>query len=381
MNAVRISRLIAGILGAQMLLTALGVAPLWADVPTTTVTVQQTLNYTSNSWTYGPWFVEPGAVLDHSPFCRGSNEDWGWIHNVAALVPADAIGIESATLTIIAWDVDTEEGEDDVVYVTLDRPPEPVNTNVKRIGTRLGLLNSYLVAPVTVQWPPEGQIMTYYKLWSTTSFVLPENVLDDLWAYEQLYAHIDIDQHDPEGGRVTVKEATLTVKYITTGTPPPQPGEAAPVHRFWSPFLGKHFFTIDVAEKDGIIATYPPEVWTYEGAAFHAYPEGAQPAGTSAVYRFWSPLTGAHFYTIDEAEKDSIIATYPPEVWTFESIGFYAYPDGAQPAEASAVHRFWSPLLATHFYTIDEVEKDSIIATYPPEVWSYEGVAFHAYVP
>ncbi len=218
-----------------------------------------------------------------------------------------------------------EEGEDDVVYVTLDRPPEPVNTNVKRIGTRLGLLNSYLAAPATVEWPPEGQIITYEKFWSTTSFVLPENVLDDLWAYEQLYAHIDIDQHDPEGSRVTVKEATLTIKYITTGTAPPQPSEAAPVHRFWSPSLGKHFFTIDAAEKDNVVATYPPEVWTLEGVGFYAYPEGAQPAGTSAVYRFWSPFHASHFYTIDVAEKDYVLATYPPEVWTYEDVAFHVY--------------------------------------------------------
>lgn len=373
MKIVQIAGLVTGVL------LSTGVVGAQAG----TVTVQQTINYTSNDWTYGPWFIEPGAVLDHSPFCRGSNEDWGWFHNVAALVPADANGIESATLTIIAWDVDTveEEGEDDVVYVTLDRPPEPVNTNVKRIGTRLGLLNSYVAAPATVEWPPEGQIITYEKFWSTTSFVLPENVLDDLWAYEQLYAHIDIDQHDPEGSRVTVKEATLTIKYITTGTAPPQPSEAAPVYRFWSPSLGKHFFTIDAAEKDYILAAYPPEVWSYEGVAFLAYPEGAQPAGTSAVYRFWSPLTGAHFYTIDAAEKDNVVATYPPEVWTLEGIGFYAYPEGAQPAGTSAVYRFWSPFHASHFYTVDVAEKDHVLATYPPEIWTYEDVAFHVYAP
>lgn len=375
MKIVRTSAMIAGIL-------------LWAGVAnaeTFTVTVQQTIDYTSNNWLGGPWFIPPNWILDHSPFYRTSNEDWGWVHNVAALVPADANGIESATLTIIAWDVDSveEEGEDDVVYVTLDKPPEPVNTNVKRIGINLGLLNSYLVAPVTVPWPAEGQIVGYAGMWSSTSFVLPPSVLDDLWEYEQLYAHIDIDQYDPEGSRVTVKQATLTIKYITTGTPPPppEPNEAAPVYRFWSPSFGKHFFTIDEAEKDYVVATYPPEVWTYEGLAFRAYAEGAQPAGTSAVYRFWSPSTGAHFYTIDEAEKDYVLATYPPEVWTYENIAYYAYPEGAQPAGTTAVYRFWSPLHAGHFYTVDEAEKDYVLATYPPEVWSFEGIAFYAYVP
>jgi hypothetical protein len=86
-----------------------------------------------------------------------------------------------------------------------------------------------------------------------------------------------------------------------------------------------HFYTISQAEKDSVIATYPPTVWSYEGPAFYAYPKGSQPAGTSPVYRFWSPLNGAHFYSISQAEKNSIIANYPPSVWTYEDIAWYAY--------------------------------------------------------
>jgi hypothetical protein len=218
-------------------------------------------------------------------------------------------------------------------------------------------------------------------MWSVTVFQLPSNVLDDLETFRQLYMHIDIDQYDPEGYRVTVKHATLTVRYITTGTPPPQPGSAEPVHRFWSPLHGRHFFTISVDEKDDVLATYPTEVWTYEGAGFRAYAEGSQPTGTAAVYRFWSPVLASHFYTIDVAEKDYIVANYS-DVWTSEGVGFYAYPDdGEQPSETRPVYRFWSPLYGGHFYTIDEAEKDYVLATYPPEIWTYEGVAFFCYPP
>ena len=150
------------------------------------------------------------------------------------------------------------------------------------------------------------------------------------------------------------------------------------LYRFWSPLNSRHFYTISAAEKDSVIATYPANIWTYEGVAYYAFGDNSE-AGLAPVYRFWSPLNSAHFYTISEDERDSVIATYPPEVWTYEGIAFYAYPEGAQPAEAAAVYRFWSSTLSGHFYTISEAERDGIITTYPIEVWQYETIAWYAY--
>ncbi len=33
-----------------------------------------------------------------------------------------------------------------------------------------------------------------------------------------------------------------------------------------------------------------------------------------------------HFYTMDENEKDTIIAVFPVDVWRYEGIAYYAYP-------------------------------------------------------
>ncbi len=95
------------------------------------------------------------------------------------------------------------------------------------------------------------------------------------------------------------------------------------------------------------------------------------------VYRFWSGT--AHFYTIDEEEKDKIINQYS-HVWTFEGIVFYAYPEGAEPPECKAVYRFYNATTGTHFFTIDEKEADKAISQYK-DVYTYEGVAFYAYPP
>jgi hypothetical protein len=65
-------------------------------------------------------------------------------------------------------------------------------------------------------------------------------------------------------------------------------------------------------------------------------------------------------------------------VWTYEGIAFYAYPEGQQPGDAEVVYRFWSPVLETHFYTIRESEKNKLVDNYS-HVWTYEGTAWYAY--
>jgi hypothetical protein len=149
-----------------------------------------------------------------------------------------------------------------------------------------------------------------------------------------------------------------------------------PVHRFWSPLTGKHFYTIDEAEKNKLINDYPSSTWTYEGIAYYAYTRDSEP-GLMPVFRFWSPVTGGHFYTISEAERDKLIDEFEG-VWTFEGPAFYAYPPGGQPADAKAVYRFWSPVSSAHFYTINETERNKLINEYAG-VWIPEDVAWYAY--
>jgi hypothetical protein len=148
-----------------------------------------------------------------------------------------------------------------------------------------------------------------------------------------------------------------------------------PVYRFWSPTTGKHFYTISETEKDKLVSQYA-DVWTLEGPAYFAYNRASDP-NLLPVYRFWSEKFGNHFYTIDEKEKDKLINQYS-DVWTFEGPKFYAYPAGQQPAGTKPVYRFWSDKLGAHFYTIKETEKDKLINQYA-DTWTFEGVAWYAY--
>lgn len=154
-------------------------------------------------------------------------------------------------------------------------------------------------------------------------------------------------------------------------------GTRIPVYRFWSSATSRHFYTTNESEKQGLIDNFS-HVWVYEGIAYYALPDGNEP-GSLPVYRFWSQSSNAHFYTISEAEKDTLIRDYE-YVWTFEGPVFYAYPEGAQPAGTAAVYRFWSPATGFHFYTISETEKDMLTRDYPA-VWTFEGIAWYAYPP
>lgn len=147
------------------------------------------------------------------------------------------------------------------------------------------------------------------------------------------------------------------------------------LHRFWSPLLSRHFYTMSECEKRKLLEQYA-HVWTYEGTAYYGLPEQSDP-DAAPVYRFWSPVLSAHFYTICDDEKDKLLNKYP-DVWTYEGVGFFAYPSGRAPAETTPVHRFWSDVLSCHFYTMSEAERDWLVDNYA-HVWTYEDIAWWAY--
>ncbi|MBN1362295.1 MAG: hypothetical protein JW993_16995 [Sedimentisphaerales bacterium] len=146
------------------------------------------------------------------------------------------------------------------------------------------------------------------------------------------------------------------------------------VYRFWSPLTGGHFYTMDEWEKEKLLVDYA-DVWIYEGIGYRAYPDRSDPA-CKPVYRFWSPDLAKHFYTISESERQKV-ADEQGATWAYEGVAFYAYPEGAQPEWALPVYRFWSASLGSHFYTMDLAERDKVVNEYAG-IWSYEGIAWYA---
>ena len=145
----------------------------------------------------------------------------------------------------------------------------------------------------------------------------------------------------------------------------------APVYRFWSSENSGHFYTNSLSERNTALQTYPIQGWQYESEAYDAFT--TQVSGTVPVYRFWSSENRGHFYTIDENEKNYVIANYTDSQWHYEGIAYYVF-DLASP-QGTTVYRFWSAASRHHFYTADQSERDYVIATMP-NYWLYEGPAF-----
>jgi hypothetical protein len=141
------------------------------------------------------------------------------------------------------------------------------------------------------------------------------------------------------------------------------------VWRFYSKTYKGHFFTIDEAEKEDLITTNPN--WKFEGGAYRAHADAVD--GTVALHRFYSKNYRGHFFTINEEEMQTVRDTNQKN-WKYEGIAYFVYSQ--KVAGSVPVHRFWSKRYKHHFYTIDEAEKDDLIANNPN--WAYEGVAFHA---
>ncbi len=101
-----------------------------------------------------------------------------------------------------------------------------------------------------------------------------------------------------------------------------------------------------------------------------------QAAGLTPVYRFWSPVIAHHFYTIRVSERDKLIYNYAG-AWIYEGIAYYAFAQADRPGVVP-IYRFWSGALGSHFFTTDAAEKTRRIDN-EAAVWTYEGIAFYVY--
>lgn len=193
--------------------------------------------------------------------------------------------------------------------------------------------------------------------------------------------YLNISAGYPQGSaannKLSVRYDDVKIGCIIDETPNAE--SKYPVYRFWSDRLQKHFYTITEAEKN-TLESDPKKVWKYERIAFYAYPVNADvycPAGHNPVYRFWSDQKQGHFYTISEAEKQSVIDDYDDFVWKYERIAYCA--STGSTGGSVPLYRFWSDTKQAHFYTNSDAEKQAVIDGYDDRVWLYESIAYYVY--
>ena len=151
------------------------------------------------------------------------------------------------------------------------------------------------------------------------------------------------------------------------------------VDRFFEPTKGFHFYTSSEQERDTIQqqSENGELSYTYEGESFSALAEdddGDPLTGAKPIYRFFNDITGAHLYTIAEAEKNNIVENLSD--YNLEGVAYYAYDT---PQENTIpLYRLYNADTGTHFFTPSAAERDNALDNLSG--YSAEGedaIAFH----
>ena len=157
------------------------------------------------------------------------------------------------------------------------------------------------------------------------------------------------------------------------------------VHRLYQYEKGFHFYSSDLNEINYIQekTSIGEMSYTYEAEKFQVLADdelftGEKIEGVEPVYRFFNTQTGAHLYTMDENEKDYIVDTLAN--YSFEGIKYYAFETEPANLDTIPVYRMLNNQSGAHLFTIDQNEIDSIQATLPHFTMENNGeAAFHVF--
>lgn len=179
----------------------------------------------------------------------------------------------------------------------------------------------------------------------------------------------DTQQEAGQGGAVTAGIAKLATEVKRLFSDPKDAASLTyrPVVRFRTP-IG-YFYTSVQTEIDSITSQLPG--WILEGVAMHG--SSVTHWGLSPVFRFRNKFNGSYLYTINEVEKQTILDNYSA-YFALEGPAWYS---SALPGTGfSPVYRFRNTTNGTYIWTASEAEKAAIVANYPA-VFVLEGVAFY----
>lgn len=199
-----------------------------------------------------------------------------------------------------------------------------------------------------------------------------------------------VDQIGPDVEQISFQDASIDVRNIrywggvlATELTSVDDRNAAPVYRFFNSLSNAFFYTNNREERTGVLRNSGLEnrakldwPFNYQGAKFqtaHTYP-GAVP-----LYRFYNTLTGHHFFTINEGERDNVLENISSKGWpfVFEGVAFSVYASDPTPNEQGmerAMYRYYSTTLNRHAFTTSELEAQSFDAS---QDWTYEGIGFY----
>ncbi len=146
------------------------------------------------------------------------------------------------------------------------------------------------------------------------------------------------------------------------------PEPLLPVYRFYNMRNGTHFYTPTDAERDQVITQWG-YIYRYEGIAYQTRAsKNEQP-----LYRFFNMRNGSHFYTASPSERDQVITQWG-YIYRYEGETYSVSLSGG-PGK-TPVYRFFNTRAGSHFYTISEAERDTVLNNWPG-IYRFENVAFY----
>ncbi len=185
-------------------------------------------------------------------------------------------------------------------------------------------------------------------------------------AAEQLVQNPAVLTFNASSSNINPQSGSISPQAATTYTV----GLSAPVQRAQNTTLfGSYFFSIYPSEMANALIINP--TWNLEGTAFHAS-LGINP-GLAPVYRFRNLINGSYLYTINDGEKNNILANYA-SFFTLEGTAWYASPVPA--AGFSPLYRFRNLTNGTYLFSAYEAEKDAIVANYVG-IFLFEGISYY----
>ena len=146
--------------------------------------------------------------------------------------------------------------------------------------------------------------------------------------------------------------------------------------RFYSSANKDHFYTMSEAEKNSLIAQNKAgkTSYVYEGVGWKIQTKKLR--DNVVVYRFYDTKNKDHFYTINVTERNNIIANYNAgrSSYRYEGVGWYTPKKSGIP-----LYRFYNSQAKDHFYTTSAAEKASLIASWEAgrTKYQYEGIAWY----
>lgn len=141
------------------------------------------------------------------------------------------------------------------------------------------------------------------------------------------------------------------------------------VYRFYDRISGVHFYTSNKNERNYVYDRL--DNYIYEGASYLGI-DSATATESLAVYRFYNSDSGSHFYTIDENEKN--VVRQKLDNYSYEGEAFFAY--NLQVEGSIPIYRFYNSATGSHFYTPSATERDVVINELVN--FKFEGVAYYA---